>query len=94
MWLAPGQIGREETVAAIQLATIVLASALLGTVLGVGGEELGEDNEARPEVVDAHRMPCRNAVVDHREEVTRPELQVRLANFTNIRKQFVLVDFR
>lgn len=90
--LTPRQIRREEAIVPVQLPTIILTSALLRTVLGVRREQLRKGRESGHQIVDAHRMPGRYAVLDHREEVECPEREICLADLANVRKQFVLVD--
>lgn len=92
--LAPRQIGREEAVVPVELAAVELAGALLRTVLGVGRKQLRECRESGDEEIDAHRVARRDAVLDHREQVERPERQIRLAELADVGKELVLVDIR
>lgn len=73
MRLTPRQIGREEAIVSVQLATIILTSALLRTVLCVGRKQLRKGRESGDEEIDTHRMARADAVLHHRKQVQRPK---------------------
>lgn len=89
--LTPRQVGREEAIVAVQLATIILTSALLRTVRFVRFEQLGEGREAGHEEVYAHRVARGDAVLDHGKQVQRPKGDVGLAQLTDVGEELVLV---
>lgn len=92
--LAPRQVGRKEAIVPVQLPAIILACTLLRTVLGVREKQLRKGRESRHQKINAHRVASRDTVLYHREQVQRPERQIRLAQVPDVREELVLVDIR